>query len=134
VSSLTSQTISAALSAPVISTREASTRAVLKDGQTGIIAGLIGESRETSDAGIPFLKDIPILGNLFKRQSVTHQRTELVIFVTPYVIRTDSDAERVRNRLRDHLEDTAPGALNGTNLGRPAKVDSTGKPAKPPAR
>ncbi|MEO7996723.1 MAG: secretin N-terminal domain-containing protein [Gemmatimonadaceae bacterium] len=132
VSSLTAQTVSAALSAPVISTREASTRAVLRDGQTGIIAGLIGESRETSDSGIPFLKDIPILGNLFKRQSVTRQRTELVIFVTPYIIRTDADANNVRNRMRDHFEETSPGGLNGTRLGNPpAKKDTTRK--TPPA-
>lgn len=135
VSSLTAQTVSAALSAPVISTREASTRAVLRDGQTGVIAGLIGDSRETSDNGIPFLKDIPILGNLFKRQSVTRQRTELVIFVTPYILRTDADADAVRNRLRDHFDETAPGALNNTRLARPpVKADSTSKPAKPPVR
>ncbi|MDQ6612949.1 MAG: hypothetical protein M3Y64_10985, partial [Gemmatimonadota bacterium] len=134
VSSLTAQTVSAALSAPVISTREASTRAVLRDGQTGVIAGLIGESQERSDNGIPFLKDIPFIGNLFKRQSVTHQRTELVIFVTPYIIRTDADADAIRNRLRDHLEDGAPGTLNGTRLGRPVRTDSTGRPIKPPVR
>ena len=134
VSSLTATTVSAALSAPVISTREASTRAVLHDGQTGVIAGLIGNSTETTDNGIPFLKDIPILGNLFKRTSVTHQRTELVIFVTPYIIRNDADADAVRNRMRDHLEDGAPGTLNGTKLARPVKTDSTAKPIKPPTR
>ena len=134
VSSLTSQTVSAALSAPVISTREASTRAVLKDGQTGMIAGLIGDSRETNDSGIPFLKDIPLLGNLFKRQSVTRQRTELVIFVTPYVIRNDTDADRVRDRLRDHFEGTMPNGLEGTKLGRPVKTDTLSNGVKQPAR
>ena len=134
VSSLTAQTVSAALSAPVISTREASTRAVLKDGQTGMIAGLIGDSRETDDSGIPFLKDIPYLGNLFKRSSVTRQRTELVIFVTPYVIRNDADADRVRDRLRDHFEGTSPNGLNGTRLARPARTDTLGNGGKQPAR
>ena len=134
VSSLTTQTVGAALSAPVISTREASTRAVLRDGQTGVIAGLIGDSRETTNNGIPFLKDIPFIGNLFKRQTVTHQRTELVIFVTPYILRTDADADAVRNRLRDHIEGTSPGTLNGTKLTSPIKTDSTGKPIKPPTR
>jgi general secretion pathway protein D len=124
VSSLTAQTVSAALSAPVISTREASTRAVLKDGQTGVIAGLIGDSRETTDRGIPLLKDIPYLGNLFKRQTQTRQRTELVIFLTPYVIRTDADADRVRDRLRDHFESTSPNGLNGTRLRPPGPGDT----------
>ncbi|MGV3711303.1 MAG: secretin N-terminal domain-containing protein [Gemmatimonas sp.] len=132
VSSLTAQTVSAALSAPVISTREASTRAVLKDGQTGVIAGLIGDSRETQDRGIPLLKDIPYLGNLFKRQTQTRQRTELVIFLTPYVIRTDADADRVRDRLRDHFETTSPNGLNGTRLRPPGPGDTLNlqKPAR----
>ncbi|MEP6832745.1 MAG: secretin N-terminal domain-containing protein [Gemmatimonas sp.] len=134
VSSLTAQTVSAALSAPVISTREASTRAVLKDGQTGIIAGLIGDSRETIDSGIPFLKDIPWLGNLFKRKSVTRQRTELVIFVTPYIIRNDADADRVRDRMRDHFDGTMPNGLDGTKLGRPVKTDTLSNGVKQPAR
>lgn len=118
VSSLTQQTVTAALSAPVISTREASTRAVLRDGQTVVIAGLIGESRETREQGIPLLMQIPWLGALFKRQSVTRQRTELAIFITPYVMRTDADADAIRERVRKDMEGRAPGVLNGTPVVR----------------
>lgn len=118
VSSLTQQTVAAALSAPVISTREASTRAVLRDGQTVVIAGLIGESSTTTDQGIPLLMDIPILGNLFKRKSITRQRTELAIFVTPYVVRSDADADAIRERIRKGMEGRSPGALDGTPLVR----------------
>ncbi len=118
VSSLTPQTVAAALSAPVISTREAATRAVLRDGQTAVIAGLIGESRTVQEQGLPLLKDIPWLGALFKRQSTTRQRTELAIFVTPHLIRSDADADAVRDRIRDRLETRSPGALNDTPLTR----------------
>ncbi len=118
VSSLTTQTVAAALSAPVISTREASTRAVLRDGQTVVIAGLIGESRETNVQGIPLLMDIPWLGALFKRQSVTRQRTELAIFITPYIVRTDADADAIRERVKKGMEERSPGVLNGTPLTR----------------
>jgi general secretion pathway protein D len=118
VSSLTPQTVAAALSAPVISTREASTRAVLRDGQTAVIAGLIGESRTVQEQGLPLLKDIPWLGALFKRQSTTRQRTELAIFVTPHLIRSDADADAVRDRIRNRLETRSPGALNDTPLTR----------------
>jgi len=118
VSSLTQQTVAAALSAPVISTREASTRATLRDGQTVVIAGLIGENRTVSDQGIPLLMDIPFLGALFKRQSITRQRTELAIFVTPYLVRTDADADAIRERLRKNLEERSPGVLDGTPLTR----------------
>ncbi len=118
VSTLTQQTVSAALSAPIISTREASTRAVLRDGQTVVIAGLIGESRTTQDQGIPFLMDIPFLGALFKRQTVNRQRTELAIFVTPYLVRSDTDADAIRERVRKSMEGRSPGALDGTPAGK----------------
>ena len=121
VSSLTPQTVAAALSAPVISTREANTRAVLRDGQTVVIAGLIGDQRQTQDQGIPFLKDIPGLGALFKRQSTTRQRTELAIFVTPYIVRSDADADAIRERVRKRMEDRSPGALDDTPLSPPVK-------------
>lgn len=124
VSSLTQQTVAAALSAPVISTREASTRAVLRDGQTVVIAGLIGETQQTELQGIPLLMNIPFLGALFRNTSITRQRTELAIFVTPYIVRTDADADAIRERIKKGMEDRAPGVLNGTPLVR--------KPPAPP--
>jgi general secretion pathway protein D len=104
VSALTSQTLPSALNAPVITTREASTRAVLRDGQTVVIAGLIGDERFVEQTGIPLLMDIPWLGNLFRRSSVTRNRTELAIFVTPHVVRADADADRLRERARRRLD------------------------------
>jgi general secretion pathway protein D len=126
VSSLTTQTIQSALNAPVISTREASTRAVIRDGQTVVIAGLIGTSREDIESGIPFLKDIPIMGNLFKRRTIARNRTEVAIFVTPFIVRSDEDADELRERVRSRMNRQLPGAVPdtmGTPLGR-----------RPPAR
>jgi general secretion pathway protein D len=114
VSSLTTQTIQSALNAPVISTREASTRAVIRDGQTVVIAGLIGTSREDIESGIPFLKDIPIMGNLFKRRSIARNRTEVAIFVTPYIVRADEDADLLRERVRRRMNEQLPGTLPDT--------------------
>lgn len=112
VSSLTSQTIASALNAPVISTREASTRATIRNGQTVVIGGLIGTSEEYSDSGIPILKDIPFIGNLFKRQVRSRSRTELAIFVTPYIVRGDETADQVRERVRTRLDRLSPGIFN----------------------
>jgi general secretion pathway protein D len=120
VSSLTTQTIQAALNAPVISTREASTRAVIRDGQTVVIAGLIGTSREDIESGIPFLKDIPIMGNLFKRRSIARNRTEVAIFVTPFIVRSDADADELRERVRNRMNQQLPGAVPDT-LGTPLR-------------
>jgi general secretion pathway protein D len=105
VSNLTNQTIQAALNAPVISTREATTRAIIRDGQTVVIGGLIGNTRERIESGVPLLKDIPLLGYFFKRETITTNRTELAIFVTPYVVRSDEDADAARERARKRLED-----------------------------
>jgi general secretion pathway protein D len=109
VNSLTNQVITAAFDAPVISTREASTRAIIRDGQTVVIGGLIGDSFDYTDSGIPFLKDIPLIGNLFKRTSEIRSRTELAIFVTPYIVRSDADADAIRERIRSRMsQDTLP--------------------------
>jgi general secretion pathway protein D len=108
VSTLTNQTIRAALDAPVISTREASTRAVLRDGQTAVIGGLIGNSRERTHSGVPFLMDIPVLGGLFRRETTNDNRTELVMFVTPYIVRSDEDVDAIRERARRRLDQQSP--------------------------
>ncbi len=60
---------------------------------------------------IPLLKDIPLLGALFRNQRVARSRTELAIFVTPYVVRTDEDAERLRARERRRLDDAGLGPV-----------------------
>jgi general secretion pathway protein D len=114
VSTLTTQTIEAALSAPVISTREATTRAILRDGQTVVIAGLIGETRQEDMSGIPFLMDIHGSVPCSESKAPQSNRSELAIFVTPYLVRTDEDADRIRERIRESMEKRSPGVLDGT--------------------
>lgn len=122
VSTLTTQTIQSALNAPVISTREATTRTVIRDGQTVVIAGLIGDSRETIESGVPLLKDIPILGALFRRRSVSRNRSEVAIFVTPYIVRSDADADTIRERVRGRIDRAQPGALDSVPSLPPKKT------------
>ena len=105
--------------APVIATREASTRAVIRNGQTAVIAGLIGSSDEDVERGIPFLKDVPLLDWLFKSKSVVRNRTELAIFVTPYVVRSDADADALWQRIRRRINGASPGTLPDTGTVRP---------------
>ena len=121
VSSLTNQTVQAALNAPIISTREATTRTIIRDGQTVVIAGLIGDSRETIESGVPWLKDIPLLGFLFKRRSVSRTRTEVAIFVTPYIVRSDADADTIREGVQQRMKGLLPGALPDTLTNLPTK-------------
>ncbi|MDQ3879766.1 MAG: hypothetical protein M3295_01585 [Chloroflexota bacterium] len=105
VSGLTTQTVEAALNAPIITVREAETSAIVRNGQTIVIGGLIDESRQRVESGVPILKDIPLLGLLFKNRSVSRSRTELAIFLTPHVVLTDEEARRLLDRERRRLRE-----------------------------
>lgn len=87
--------------APVISTREVKTQLLVKDGQTAALGGLIDQQRERTSSGIPFLKDIPVIGGLFRTSSQRRRgQTELFIFITPRVLRTDDDMTRTTRDLQ----------------------------------
>ena len=83
--------------------RTASTSVITTDSQSIVIAGLIKERTELKEAGIPWLKDIPLLGYLFKAAKNVKTRTELVITLTPHVIHDMADAKAILDDLRDEL-------------------------------
>ncbi len=72
---------------PSISKKEASTTVLVKDGETTVIGGIIVSDMSSSEQGIPFLKDLPVLGWLFKGKSVTDSQKELLIFITPTILK-----------------------------------------------
>ena len=72
---------------PTISQREAETSATVKDGETFIIGGLTQDSMITSNAKVPLLGDVPLLGQAFRNTKATKSRTELYIVVTPHIVR-----------------------------------------------
>jgi type II secretory pathway component GspD/PulD (secretin) len=84
-------------SAPTLNKTEASTNLVAQDGQTIIIGGLIRDDKSKNTSGIPFLSKIPLIGWLFGDWSDVDSRTELVILLTPRVIRTQAEAAGVTN-------------------------------------
>ncbi|MCA9188290.1 MAG: hypothetical protein KDA99_21830, partial [Planctomycetales bacterium] len=67
-----------------------------RSGQTIILGGLITKNRTELIRGIPLVSDIPVLGDLFKFESYNEGRTELMIILTPYIIRDESDMEMVK--------------------------------------
>ena len=75
-----------AATAPVIARREGDTIARLRGGETMVIGGLVQTRHEDIDGGIPFLKDIPLIGWVFKKVKRVENRTELVIFLTPTIV------------------------------------------------
>lgn len=79
---------------PVIGTRNIQTNIRLRDGETNFLAGLIRSEEGQSETGIPGLSDIPVLGRLFKRTSNDNRRTDIVLVLTPHVIRRADITER----------------------------------------
>ncbi len=73
--------------APGISTNEASTEMLIRDGQTVVIGGIYEVTKNDDTNGIPFLQNIPLLGWLFKNNVKTDNKSELLIFVTPTIIK-----------------------------------------------
>jgi len=72
---------------PSISKKEATTEIIVKDGETAVIGGIVVADKSDTNSGIPFFKDIPILGWLFKNKSISDSQTELLIFITPNIVK-----------------------------------------------
>ena len=79
--------------APVISTRETATQVLVHDGQTIVLGGLRDLQQERTSSGIPLLSGLPIIGGVFGSTSRQSTTTELYLFLTPRIIRTDADAD-----------------------------------------
>ena len=73
----------------VIVTSEASTRVIVENGQTAVIGGLVRTNEGSVERGVPVLMDVPVVGNLFKQSTTIREQRELLIFVTPRIIRPD---------------------------------------------
>jgi general secretion pathway protein D len=96
--------------APVISTREAATQVLVRDGQTIVLGGMSDKQSDRQQGGIPILSSIPILGGLFGRASRRSTTTELYLFLTPRIIRTDADADSLTTPLLPLTERKATAA------------------------
>ena len=84
-------TVSQGVTVPYIDTRSANTVAVTPSGQTIILGGLMQNSKTKTDTKIPILGDIPLLGNLFKHSVKNDSQTELIIFLTPYIVQSPTE-------------------------------------------
>ncbi len=91
------------IQSPIILTRGIETTLSVDDGETILLAGLISENFSEGDNGIPFLKDVPLIGNAFKTQSRALQKTELIVLLTPYIIDSQSTAREIRDAFRSKL-------------------------------
>jgi general secretion pathway protein D len=115
VSSVAPGVTTPGITSPTFAERNVTSRVVVQDGQTVGLAGLITDSMTRTNQGLPWLKDIPILGLLAGSQNNARQRTELLVLITPHVVHDQRDARALTEDLRDQLINAAgvPDELNG---------------------
>ena len=113
VSGVATNTTTSGIASPTFTDRAVTSRVAIQDGQTIGLAGLISDSDSRQNQGIPFLKNVPLLGDAFSSQNNQRARTELLVLITPHVIRTQSDAASLTADLRAELPNAAavPAAL-----------------------
>jgi general secretion pathway protein D len=126
-------TAEVAFDAPVISTRSISTQLLVRDGRTAVLGGLADRQRESVRSGIPYLSEIPVIGGLFGRQLNRTSDTELFVFLTPRVIRSDEDMDAVSGSIGDRTQGLRESAERNPLVDPRAGVDAApaGTPGAP---
>jgi type II secretory pathway component GspD/PulD (secretin) len=101
VQEVSAATAEVAFDAPVISTRSIQTRLLVRDGHTAILGGLADRQRDVTRSGVPVLAAIPVIGGVFGRHAIRTTETELFVFLTPRVLRSDEDLDEASQTAGD---------------------------------
>jgi general secretion pathway protein D len=117
-------------SIPTTLKRTAKTTVVVKDNETVVIGGLVGDSTDDSTNKVPFFGDIPIMGWLFKAKTVTREKTNLYIFLTPHIVRTQKDAGKLYLEKRGSMGEVVEGIIK---LNERSSDQYSPEPRKPAA-
>jgi len=84
--------------------RDISTRVAVRSGEAAVLGGLIRENAGKGRVGVPFLSNLPILGNFFGRTTNTKNRTELLVMITPRVISSEQDFRDVTREMQERMQ------------------------------
>ncbi len=115
---------------PTLTKRSVRNTVVAENGRTIVLGGLIGNSTQESITKVPLLGDIPVLGWLFKRKSTTTKKTNLLVFITPHVIRSADELADITRKSRQAMDDFRDrGIAPGWQIDPPpAKVPAENEP------
>jgi general secretion pathway protein D len=102
VSNVIESTLSSNLG-PTTTIRTSETTAITRDNQMIVIGGLMADNVSDTASGVPFFQDIPVLGHLFKESRENRRRTNLLIFITPRIVKDQFDARDATIEKRDVL-------------------------------
>ncbi len=97
-------TTTSGIDSPTIQQRKISTRVVVHDGESLALGGLIQEKKSLNQKKVPVFGDIPLLGNAFKSKTDGINRTELIIFIRPRIVRDSEEARQVTDEFRQQFD------------------------------
>jgi Flp pilus assembly secretin CpaC len=103
---------------PALSNRRIENVVVAKDGSTVVVGGLVRDTFSDTSTKIPWLGDVPVLGWLFKNQNTELRKTNLLVFLTPHIIRSADDLEKASIGKRDEFRRRSEQALGRTPVDR----------------
>ncbi len=89
---------------PTTTIRSATTSVVVRNGHTVVIGGLIGDRKDNTESGVPYISDIPVIGNLFTSYGKAQRKTNLLIFLTPHIVRNPIELRDESLQQRDKLQ------------------------------
>lgn len=93
---------------PIIANRQARTSIRVESGQTIVIGGIMRDRAEHEVKGVPLLSEIPILGELFKSRRRKTEKTELLVFLTPFIVTSPEELDRLRREREERLREIVP--------------------------
>ncbi len=134
---VTKVTSDAKSTTPTTLKRTAKTTVVVKDNETVVIGGLVGDSTDDGTNRVPWLADVPILGWLFKAKTVKREKTNLYVFLTPHIVRTQKEAADLYQKKRESMGEVVEGIIKLNERKQeqypaaPEKTDKGKTPAKP---
>lgn len=118
-----------AAGSPIIDTRKVDTHLSLKDGTPILLGGLMSQNNSRTESGVPLLKDIPGIGQLFRTNTDNNRKTELLILITPYIVADDHDAQAVTDAFRNQLGEWAHSKNTPPLTNEPHTAPQLNKPA-----
>ncbi len=117
------KTTSSGIDSPTIQQRKISSTVAVRDGDTIALGGMIRDTQSNGGDGIPYLRRIPILGHVFGSTDRGSRRTELIVLLTPHVIRSAEESDEVMDELRKQFK--------GLRKAWPARLDTPPPPTVP---
>jgi general secretion pathway protein D len=99
-------TTTSTINSPTIQQRRFESQMTLNEGETVAVGGLISSNKSLTDQGWPFIKDIPVVGLLFKSQNKTNDRTEIIVLLSAHILRTTEESNSALGRLESEAPST----------------------------